>query len=66
MKKILKKAYKSVIFSFYYLYALVDIPIEYQKSYKNGELRYLSHDDFIVWKKAMLNMLKTYCLYRYS
>ena len=34
------------------------ITIEYNKSHKRGELQYLSDEDFYIWKKSMLKMLR--------
>ena len=66
MKNKVRTLYKRIVFSLYYLFALVEKPIVYKKSYKSGELQYLSHADFVIWEKAMLNMLKTYCMYGYN
>ena len=66
MNRKLKSVFKRALFSCYYVYASVKIPVEYGRSHRSGELRYLSDKDFSVWKKAMLRMLKVYCLYGYN
>ena len=35
----------------------ITVPVKYNNAHKNGELRYLSDEDFAIWKKAMLKML---------
>jgi len=57
---------RRIIFILYYIYSLIAIPLTYNKSFKNGELSYLLKEDFIVWKKSMLNMLKEYGLAGYN
>lgn len=66
MKYMMRNLYKRMLFNICYLFALVIIPIKYRRSYKDGELSYLSHDDYIIWKNAMLKMLKSYCLDGYN
>lgn len=66
MKYIILAYLKRILFFFYYLFMMVKIPIEYNRSHKTGELRYLSDKDFVIWKKSMLRMLRTYCFYGYN
>ena len=33
----------------------------YRRAFRRGELSYLSEEDYLVWKKAMLTMLKEFC-----
>lgn len=42
------------------------VPIIYNKAHRSGELRYLSENDFAIWKKAMIEMLKEFCISGYS
>ncbi len=57
---------RRLLFACYYVFSLISIPIVYNYSYKKGELSYLSGEDFLVWKKAMLRMLKEYCSAGYN
>lgn len=58
---IIESAARRFFFTGYYGYSKVAIPIIYKRSFKRGELRYLSKEDFSVWKQSMLSMLKEYC-----
>ena len=55
-----------MLFTGYYLYSMVSVPVTYNRAFKNGELSYLSKEDFEVWKKSMLNMLREYCSAGYN
>lgn len=59
--EIMNKAIRRIIFAGYYAYSVVAIPIVYNRAYKKGALKYLSKEDFEVWKSSMLAMLKEYC-----
>lgn len=66
MKNEIVSAVRRVFFVGYYAYSTVAIPIVYNRSFKNGELKYLSKEDFETWKKSMLAMLKEYCSAGYN
>ena len=66
MKNIIKSVVRHVLFAGYYLYSIVAVPITYNRAFKHGELTYLSKEDFGIWKKAMLAMLKEYCFEGYN
>lgn len=66
MKKKILTIGRRILFAAYYMCSLFIIPLTYNHSFKNGELSYLSKEDFTVWKKAMLNMLKEYCQAGYN
>ena len=66
MKEKIFRKIKQVMFGLYYVYSCVAIPLVYNKSFKKGELSYLTKEDFSVWKEAMLKMLKEYCLAGYN
>ena len=57
----IKSAARRVFFSGYYICSKTVIPVLYQRSFKSGQLRYLSKEDFEVWKRSMLSMWKEYC-----
>lgn len=61
MKKKILNIVRRAMFSVLYLFASVAIPVMYNKAFKSGELTYLSKEDYLVWKKAMLDMVKEYC-----
>ena len=52
---------RRVFFTVYYGYSRIVMPIIYKRSFERGQLRYLSKEDFEVWKRSMLSMLKEYC-----
>ena len=58
---IIKSAARRVFFTGYYGYSKIVIPVLYQRSYESGQLKYLTKEDFEVWKQAMLSMRKEYC-----
>ena len=66
MKSKLIDTCRKVLFLGYYAYSLAAVPIVYNRSFKKGELSYLSREDFIVWKKSMLEMLREYCSAGYN
>jgi len=66
MKNKILSAVRHMLFGGYYVYSAVVIPIVYNRSFKNGELSYLSKEDFEIWKKSMLAMLKEYCSAGYN
>lgn len=65
-KNAIVKACRKTAFFGYYLYALLTVPIVYGRAFRRGALSYLSEEDFRVWKKAMLRMLKEYCFAGYN
>ena len=66
MKNKIKSVARHVLFAGYYLYSMVAVPITYNLAFKKGELSYLSKEDFEVWKRSMLNMLREYCSAGYN
>lgn len=52
---------RRVFFSTYYIISSIYFPIVYNMAFKKGNLSYLSAEDFDIWKKSMLKMLKEYC-----
>ncbi len=62
----IKSVARRVFFSGYYGYSKIVIPILYQRSFKSGQLSYLSKEDFEVWKQSMLSMRKEYCSAGYN
>ena len=66
MKNKMISVIRHILFAGYYVYSIIAVPIIYNRSYKNGELSYLSKEDFEIWKKEMLNMLKEYCAAGYN
>ena len=66
MKTFIISAVRKILFFGYYIYSSIAVPVSYNLSHKKGALSYLSEKDFSVWKKAMLNMLKEYCLAGYN
>lgn len=66
MNRKIKNVFKRIAFPFYNAYASVQIPAEFGRSHRSGQLRYLSEKDFAAWEKGMLRMLKTYCRYGYN
>ena len=57
---------KRILFMLYYYVSRVIVPIIYEKAHKSGELQYLSENDFLIWKKSMLRMLKEFCVASYN
>lgn len=53
----LKQIVKRIVQIGYYGLCQITVPIKYNKAHKNGELQYLSDEDFVIWKKSMLKML---------
>ena len=64
-KKVIRLFRKVAFWSFYMLCSLV-VPVVYGHAHRKGELTYLSHEDFTVWKKAMLAMVREYCVAGYN
>lgn len=60
MKKIITSISKRVVFTAFFCYSMIQLPILYQYEYYFGQLKYLSKDDFRIWKKAFLALLKTH------
>lgn len=61
MKDKIISAIRHLLFAGYYVYSIIAVPIVYNRAYKEGNLSYLSKEDFETWKKSMLKMLKEYC-----
>lgn len=57
----MKKRARWLAFVVYYLFSRICIKIVYWRSYHFGELSYLTKEDYRVWKKAMIQMLREYC-----
>lgn len=66
MKNKIVYAVRRVLFAGYYVYSVMAVPVVYNRAYKKGELAYLSKEDFTIWKKAMLAMLREYCSVGYN
>lgn len=66
MKKKVVSSVRKLLFAGYYIVSLMIVPIVYNRSFKHGELSYLSKNDFEIWKKSMLKMLKEYCVAGYN
>lgn len=66
MKNKIKSLVRHLLFWGYYICSMVAIPVVYNRSYNGGELSYLPREDFEVWKKSMLDMLKEYCSAGYN
>lgn len=62
----MKKMLRRVVFSLYYFFYGRYYSLRFDKSYKTGELSYLSKDDYLVWKSSMLSMMKEYCSAGYN
>lgn len=58
MKEIIRNIVKKILFSGYYVYMSLYLPVVFDYAYKNGELRYLSENDFKAWKKAFMHLLR--------
>ena len=52
---------RRIFFASYYMVNLIYIPMLYNKAYRRGTLSYLPAEDFEIWKKSMLKMLKEFC-----
>lgn len=68
MKNKIETAARRMLFAVCYLYSTFAVPITYNRAYRNGELSYLSKEDFEIWKRSMLAMLKEHAStgYRFS
>lgn len=66
MKNKIISTVRHMLFAGYYAYSAVAVPVIYNRAYRKGELKYLSKEDFEVWKKAMFAMLKEYCSVGYN
>lgn len=55
------KACRTTLFLGFYTCSRLIVPIMYRRAFRRGELSYLSEEDYLVWKKAMLTMLKEFC-----
>lgn len=66
MKSRIIKLFRKAAFLGYYVLSRLFIPIIYNYAYRYGELTYLSREDFLVWEKAMSDLLKEYCLVGYN
>ncbi len=68
MKNKIEIVARRMLFGACYLYSTIAVPITYNRAYRNGELSYLSKEDFDIWKRSMLAMLKEHAStgYRFS
>lgn len=66
MKNKIVSAARRVLFAGYYAYSVVAVTAAYNHAYNKGDLKYLSKEDFDIWKKSMLAMLKEYCSAGYN
>ena len=65
-KSIIKKIGKKILYSWYYLYMSVRLPIMYENAHRSGQLAYLSDKDFDAWMGAFQNLLKEHCRSNYG
>lgn len=62
-----KKALKRILIGLYYLlYAHAAFSLLFKKAHRNGVLSYISDEDYIVWKRAILRMFRGQCLQGYA
>ena len=60
------RACRKTLFLGFYICSRPIFPIIYRRAFRRGELSYLSKEDYLIWKKAMLTMLKEYCFAGYN
>ena len=58
MKERLKKLAKTLFYRAYFLYASVEIRCRYFYEHRYGQLQYLSKEDYKIWRRAMLDLMK--------
>ena len=61
LKNAIVKACRKTLFLGFYICSRLIVPIMYSRAFRRGELLYLAEEDYLVWKKAMLTMLKEFC-----
>ena len=66
LKKIIKYITKRGAMALYGLYASVQLPALYDREHRQGNLSYLSESDYLVWKKAMLSLLREHAVSGYG
>lgn len=66
MKGWIKKLAKTLLYRGYFLYASVAVRCSYSHSYRHGELKYLSKEDYQIWRRAMLDLMKQQCMHNYD
>ncbi len=57
---------KKILFSLFYVGMSLYLPVVYFFSYHFGELKYLSREDYRIWTRAMLDVLREYCRASYN
>ena len=60
VKNTIETIVRHVLYTVFYFFSIIAVPITYNRAHKNGELSYLSEKDFEIWKRSMLAMLKEY------
>ncbi len=58
MKKLLRNIAKKLVSSAYFTYMEVHLPAIFDQAYRKGQLRYLSAEDFQLWKDAFMCLLR--------
>lgn len=66
MKKRTAACLRKPLFLLYYLISLVAVPVVYFYAHRYGELKHLSKEDYGIWQRAMLRMLREYCMAGYN
>lgn len=57
IKEIMHNIAKKIVISVHYTYMKIRLPKIFNKEYKAGQLRYLSAEDFVIWKNAFMELL---------
>ncbi|MBE5878735.1 MAG: glycosyltransferase family 2 protein [Lachnospiraceae bacterium] len=60
MKKVLNRVVKKIAFTVFFCYSMIQLPILYSINHRGGQLSYLSEQDYKMWKRAFLSLLKTH------
>jgi len=66
MKKSIVSIARHFLFSAIYVFWKIHVSLTYHRSFRKGELSYLSKEHYLIWKKAMLDMLREYCSAAYN
>lgn len=66
MKASLKKMLLSIFYKCYFVYASIVIRLRYSYEYHFGKLTYLDKENYKIWKKAMLGLMKKHCFANYG
>ena len=56
MKELLRNIVKKLVFSVYYVYMEERLPAIFDRAYREGQLWYLSAEDFKLWKDAFMRL----------